>query len=200
MQIIRAKADPNYKPPYTSVVQCVRTTLASSGFRGPFQGLAATIVRNAPANAIYLGSFEVRGREVGCSGITYRSRRRRARRDSNAGFCQVGLQGHISTRCNQHASAPHSTRTLRRSIPQSHSVFKLTHVQVIKNRVAEQYGCEVKDLSAGVIMGAGGFGGLLYWLALFPVDVIKSAMMTDSVIPAERQYPTMVVAAQVHGY
>lgn len=46
--------------PYTSVVDCVKQTLRISGVRGPFQGLSATLLRNAPANAIYLGSFEVR--------------------------------------------------------------------------------------------------------------------------------------------
>lgn len=45
--------------PYTSVSQCVRATLATNGFRGPFQGLGPTILRNTPANAVYLGSFEV---------------------------------------------------------------------------------------------------------------------------------------------
>jgi solute carrier family 25 carnitine/acylcarnitine transporter 20/29 len=41
------------------VVDCVRSTLRISGARGPFQGLSATLLRNAPANSVYLGSFEV---------------------------------------------------------------------------------------------------------------------------------------------
>jgi solute carrier family 25 (mitochondrial carnitine/acylcarnitine transporter), member 20/29 len=125
VQIIRSKADPSYKPPYTSVGQCVRATLATSGVRGPFQGLGPTLLRNAPANGIYLGSFEV-----------------------------------------------------------------------MKRRAAEFYGCETKDLGAATIMGAGGLGGVFYWLAIFPVDVVKSAMMTDNINPAERQYPTMMAAVR----
>ena len=58
-------------------------------------------------------------------------------------------------------------------------------------------GCEVKDLSAGVVMAAGGTGGILYWLAIFPVDVIKSAMMTDSIDPATRKYPNIRTTARV---
>jgi len=111
--------------PYTSVMQCVRATLATSGARGPFQGLGPTLVRNAPANAVYLGSFEV-----------------------------------------------------------------------IKRRVAEAQGVEQKDLSPLAVMGAGATGGVLYWLAIYPVDVIKSAMMTDSINPKQRQYPTMMTAAR----
>lgn len=59
VQIIRSKSDPNYKPPYTTVSACVRATLRENGFKGPFQGLGATILRNTPANAVYLGTFEV---------------------------------------------------------------------------------------------------------------------------------------------
>lgn len=59
VQIIRSKSDPAYKPPYTTVSACVRATLRENGFKGPFQGLGATILRNTPANAVYLGTFEV---------------------------------------------------------------------------------------------------------------------------------------------
>jgi hypothetical protein len=79
------------------VFDCVKATLRHSGARGPFQGLSATLLRNAPANSIYLGSFEV-----------------------------------------------------------------------MKQRAAEHYGCDTKDLSAGVVLAAGGTGGILYWLAIFP--------------------------------
>jgi solute carrier family 25 carnitine/acylcarnitine transporter 20/29 len=123
VQILRSKSDPTYKPPYTTVSQCVKATLATSGVRGPFQGLGPTILRNTPANAIYLGSFEV-----------------------------------------------------------------------MKKKIAEMNNCEVKDLSAPVVIGAGGFGGILYWLSIYPVDVIKSAMMTDSIIPSERKYPSALSA------
>jgi solute carrier family 25 carnitine/acylcarnitine transporter 20/29 len=62
----------------------------------------------------------------------------------------------------------------------------------MKHKAAERYGCETKDLPASVILGAGGLGGVLYWLAIYPVDVVKSAMMTDSIVPAARKYPNML--------
>lgn len=38
---------------------CVKQSFASNGFRAPFQGLGPTLLRNIPANSVYLGSFEV---------------------------------------------------------------------------------------------------------------------------------------------
>lgn len=58
VQIVRAKADPSYKPPFEGIQQCVRQSVQYNGFRAPFQGLGATILRNTPANCIYLGSYE----------------------------------------------------------------------------------------------------------------------------------------------
>lgn len=70
VQIIRSKADPAYRPPYTTVSACVQATIRENGFKGPFQGLGATILRNTPANAVYLGTFEVlkgaAAKQLGC--------------------------------------------------------------------------------------------------------------------------------------
>ena len=67
----------------------------------------------------------------------------------------------------------------------------------MKQRAAKHYKCEPKDLPALPVMGAAGLGGILYWLAIFPVDVIKSAIMTDSIDPKHRKYPNIVGAARV---
>lgn len=37
----------------------------------------------------------------------------------------------------------------------------------------------------------------MYWCAIYPVDVIKSAMMTDSLQRGQRQYPNMAAAARL---
>ncbi|GIL50964.1 hypothetical protein Vafri_7041 [Volvox africanus] len=124
VQIIRSKQDPTYKPPYTSVFECIRQTIRTNGIRGPFQGLSPTLLRNTPANAVYLGNFEV-----------------------------------------------------------------------LKQAVAAHHNCKTTDLSAATITACAGLGGITYWLAIFPVDCIKSAMQTDNINPALRKYkdvPTTV--------
>jgi solute carrier family 25 carnitine/acylcarnitine transporter 20/29 len=45
-----------------------------------------------------------------------------------------------------------------------------------------------------------GLGGTTYWCAIFPVDCIKSAMQTDSLIKGERKYKDVVSTAKVRGY
>ncbi len=37
----------------------------------------------------------------------------------------------------------------------------------------------------------------MYWLTVYPLDVIKSAQMTDAIEPSQRKYPTIAVAFQV---
>ncbi len=111
---------------YTTVYDCVKATIRTNGFKGPFQGLGATLVRNAPANSVYLGSFEV-----------------------------------------------------------------------MKDQMAAYRNCKKTELPAAWVITAGGLGGLLYWLAIYPVDVIKSAMATDSIEPSKRKYPDMATTYKV---
>jgi solute carrier family 25 carnitine/acylcarnitine transporter 20/29 len=125
VQILRSKSDPSYKPAFTSVVGSVRNAFAVNGWRGPFQGLPVTVIRNTPANSIYLGSFEV-----------------------------------------------------------------------LKDKAAQSRGCTKAELPAAYVIGAGGFGGILYWLSIYPLDVIKSAQMTDHLEASKKKYPDMVTTAQ----
>lgn len=125
MQIIRSRADAAYKAPFTTMPDCVRQTFQHNGLRAPFQGLGATLVRNIPANAVYLGSFEV-----------------------------------------------------------------------LKQQAAQARGIETRDLPPHIVMAAASTGGIAYWLCIYPVDMIKSAIMTDAIKREDRKYPNMRVAAQ----
>ena len=126
VQIIRAKADPNYKPPFNGIMDVVKQSLKANGLRGPFQGLAPTILRNIPGNSVYLGSF-----------------------------------------------------------------------QVMKEQMAKRLECKTSELPSYVILCAAGIGGLMFWCLTYPMDVIKSAQMSDAIIKSERAYPRLVPTAQV---
>lgn len=113
------------QPAFTTVAGAVRSALSTNGIKGPYQGLSATIMRNIPANCVYLGTFEV-----------------------------------------------------------------------LKRRAADAYGCTVPELPAAMVMGSAGLGGIMFWLTTYPVDVIKSAMMTDAIDPSQRKYGGIADAAR----
>ena len=47
---------------------------------------------------------------------------------------------------------------------------------------------EADKRTSGQTLSAGGTGGFLYWSLFYPIDVIKSAIMTDAINPKERKY------------
>lgn len=53
------------------------------------------------------------------------------------------------------------------------------------------------ELPAYAVLSSAALGGIAYWLAIFPVDVIKSSMQTDSIIKSQRRYTDMASAAKV---
>lgn len=53
------------------------------------------------------------------------------------------------------------------------------------------------ELPAYAVLSSAALGGIAYWLAIFPVDVIKSSMQTDSIIKAQRRYTDMATTAKV---
>ncbi len=69
--------------------------------------------------------------------------------------------------------------------------------EVFKRSLAERMQVAPSELPAWAVLGSAGLGGIMYWGFIFPVDCIKSAMQTDSIIKSERKYPNMVVTAQV---
>ena len=42
---------------------------------------------------------------------------------------------------------------------------------------------------------AGGTAGFMYWVLFYPLDVLKSAMQTDALVPSERRYRGIANAA-----
>lgn len=59
----------------------------------------------------------------------------------------------------------------------------------------QSYG-DVEKLGLWKLFWAGGFAGVVYWLSTYPIDVIKSQMMADSVHPEKRLYKNMVDCAK----
>lgn len=54
----------------------------------------------------------------------------------------------------------------------------------------------VESLSAWHVLTAGGAGGFLYWALSYPLDILKTAIQTDAIMPADRKYKGMTDAAR----
>jgi len=52
-----------------------------------------------------------------------------------------------------------------------------------------------KELASWKLLTAGSLGGLTYWLATYPIDVIKSSIQSDKIAVAERRYSGFVDCA-----
>lgn len=50
---------------------------------------------------------------------------------------------------------------------------------------------------AAMVVALGGLGGIFYWMTIFPVDAVKSAMQTDDLRKPQRKFPTMASAVKV---
>ena len=66
---------------------------------------------------------------------------------------------------------------------------------------ATQFTIKWATLTALLPPSLSAVGGFLYWVTIFPVDCIKSAMQTDNILRSQRKYTDLVTTAKVsrHG-
>lgn len=58
VQIIRAKANPEYKPEFTTVGSCIKKIIKVNGILGCYQGFCTTLCRDVIAVSLYFGVYE----------------------------------------------------------------------------------------------------------------------------------------------
>lgn len=58
IQIIKSKTNPNLVPEYNGIVDCFKKVMKSNGIKGAYQGIVPHLMRNIPAGAVHLGTFE----------------------------------------------------------------------------------------------------------------------------------------------
>jgi len=79
--------------------------------------------------------------------------------------------------------------TLWRNIPGCVVYFGC--YEFISDYLKRQMGTDSKELSKSSVMIAGGIAGTLFWASIFPFDVIKSRLQTDSTIRSSRTYSSL---------
>lgn len=83
---------------------------------------------------------------------------------------------------------------LCRNVPAG--AFHLGTFELYRFKVAEQKGCQVKDLPIKYSLIAGGIGGILFWAPFYPLDVLKSTIQSDSPHPEQKKYKGIADAAK----
>ncbi len=58
VQLTKSKVIPGYVPPYTTMKGCASAILKQNGIKGLYQGVIPHLMRNLPAGAVHLGTFE----------------------------------------------------------------------------------------------------------------------------------------------
>ena len=81
--------------------------------------------------------------------------------------------------------------TLTRNLPAGAVYFGV--FENVKNQFAAM-NADGKATNAQIVL-SGGIGGFFYWSLFYPIDVVKSALMTDAVNPAQRKFSGFFDAA-----
>jgi len=68
--------------------------------------------------------------------------------------------------------------------------------EYIRREYARRNNVAVEKVGFWVNMFAGSAGGFFFWLAIYPVDVIKSSIQADSTDPAQKKYQGMIDCAK----
>lgn len=205
VQIIRSKTVPDYKPPYTTVSACVKATLRENGFRGPFQvrpyAHVRALARGRPAGPRRGAG---RGADAAAAAAAASGRGASAAREAPIGRLRRGARPQTSAgrafatpkRAPNHRLQGLGA-TILRNTP-ANAVY-LGTFEVLKRAASQQLGVAPAELPAWAVLSSAGLGGICYWVVIFPVDCIKSAMQTDTITRAQRKYTTIPVTAKVRG-
>jgi solute carrier family 25 carnitine/acylcarnitine transporter 20/29 len=85
------------------------------------------------------------------------------------------------------------TATVARNIVGVSAYFY--YYETMRSLLSNWSGKPVDQMSSFQVLMSGGCGGLGYWVLCYPLDIIKSAIQTDSINPSERKYKTIAQTA-----
>jgi hypothetical protein len=59
VQVFESRLNPKLVPHFTTMIGCFKHTVSTTGYKGLYQGLTGTAVRNVPANAVFFPGEDV---------------------------------------------------------------------------------------------------------------------------------------------
>lgn len=216
---VRLQTQSVTNPVYSGLVDCFNKTVSKEGIPGLFKGMSSPLVGQMAFRATLFTSFARSKDFLSANGANSLSTQQffiaGAMTGGMVAFAEGPIdfyksQAQVQALRSDGMKAPsmvdtvkHSIRmngirgpfqglsaTLLRNIP-ANSVY-FGSFEYFKACASQMYDCKTSDLSVGALFTMGGLAGCLYWGLLFPTDVIKSAMMSDSVDKNSRQYKTII--------
>ncbi|GAM22818.1 hypothetical protein SAMD00019534_059930 [Acytostelium subglobosum LB1] len=207
-------------PLYSGTLDCFKKTIANEGFAGLYKGVQSPLVGLCFMNAVMFLAYgqaksyiQKPGKELTVSELTMAG----GVAGATIAFVECPfdlfksqLQVQVSEGANRQytglvdcASKIYKARgiqgiymglvpTMARNVPANAAYFGAYE---LARRMLLDDGQKLSQLPAWKVMLAGGIGGMSYWTLTYPIDVIKSSIQTDSIIPSQRRYAGFIDCA-----
>lgn len=223
---VRLQAQSIANPVYSGLGDCFKQTVSKEGLKGLYKGMSSPLVGQMGFRATLFTSFAQSKQYLSNQGTTALSQPEFFLAGGMTGAVVSFAEGPIDFYKSQmqvqaikHAENPTLKQpsmgetvktsirlngirgpfqglsgTLLRNIPANAVYFG--SFECFKGAACDYYKCKTTDLSVGALFSMGGLAGSLYWGLLFPADVIKSKMMSDSINYQDRKYKTIMTTIQ----
>ena len=203
MQTVAMSTPAGQPLPFNGALDCARQTLAKEGFRGLYKGMASPIAGVSFLYAICFSSYGWAKKVLETTPGAPLSINRIGWAGAFAGVATTVVTTPIElvkARLQIQYSSGHAQfsgpvdavvkilkqngirgvyrgtgATLLRDVPGSYAYF--AGYEFVRRKFIPEGG-DAGDLSPLVLLFAGGMGGVFNWLAIFPIDVIKSRLQT----------------------
>jgi len=220
---VRLQTQSHTNPRYSGLVDCVKQTYHSEGLLGFYRGVASPLIGQMFFNAVQFMAYGaakeiVAGSKENISSMTISqffiagglTGAVVAFVEGPIDLMKTQLQTQIFQTNPKFKSLPETvsyiTRngglrgiyqglgpTMIRNIPAVSCYFGF--FELTKRFIAKRKQISLESLTPFDLFTSGAMGGLSYWIFTFPIDSIKSLMMSDEIHKHQRKYPTMISAA-----
>lgn len=208
---VRLQTQSHTNPIYSGLVDCVRKTYKAEGLAGFYKGVSSPLVGQMVFNAVQFAAYG-QAKEIASMGGEM-TIPKYFLAGAMTGFVVAFVESPIDLFKTQlqtqvfsekprfttflgtvrHIASNHGVRgcyqglapTICRNVPSVAGYFgayEATRAGLLAP------GQKLEELENWKLLAAGSIGGFGYWAVTYPIDVIKSAIQADSIVPSERRF------------
>ncbi|EGG13508.1 mitochondrial substrate carrier family protein [Cavenderia fasciculata] len=214
---VRLQTQPVGAPLYSGTMDCLKKTIAQEGFGGLYKGVTSPLVGLCLMNAVMFFSYGQAKKAIQGDSKEELSVEQLAKAGAIAGLTIAFVESPVDLFKSQ-LQVPGQTQfnglaDVAKKIYQSRGIrgvyqgFSSTLVRNVPanccyfasyelaRRAFLEPGQLLEDLPTWKVLVSGGIGGMSYWTLTFPIDVIKSSLQTDSIVPSQRRFQGLIDCA-----